>query len=356
MSPMALDYVISALVTLLVVVDPVGFAPPASRAARRADCWRDPDGRGADRYLVAGATCYLAAGVPHRRRTVVVFDRHRDGVRRAHAPRRRDRRACHRRARAQHCGLPAGDSIDGGAGCHHRDRVVGRARAARSAAARAVASGHRRGRSVLFRRLPVRGPARPRARRHRQSRAVAAAGRAARGVGGAIRRRRHPRHIRLNAIYPSLTMAGHARCSSGVLARASHAESTKPQKHRPCMDNPISHALPAKAFHIRAAQPADVLALMRLKRLLAEAEDSLQAVRAHALDWLPDGFGPNPGFTAYVAEVGSAIVGMATCSRRTITGWNGPILFLQDLFVEPAHRRCGIAEALMARVRALARA
>ena len=121
------------------------------------------------------------------------------------------------------------------------------------------------------------------------------------------------------------------------------------------MDHPISTALPAKAFHIRAAQPADVLALMRLKRLLAEAEDSLHAVRASPTDWLRDGFGPHAGFIAYVAEVGSVVVGMATCSRRTITGWNGPILFLQDLFVEPGHRRCGIAEALMARVAALAR-
>lgn len=120
------------------------------------------------------------------------------------------------------------------------------------------------------------------------------------------------------------------------------------------MDNPITDAPPAVAFHIRAAQPADVPALMRLKRLLAEAEDSLHAVRAGTADWLRDGFGPHAGFTAYLAEVGSAAVGMATCSRRTITGWNGPILFLQDLFVEPTHRRRGIAEALIARVAALA--
>jgi len=110
----------------------------------------------------------------------------------------------------------------------------------------------------------------------------------------------------------------------------------------------------AAAFHIRAAQPADVPALMRLKRLLAEAEDSLHAVRANAADWLRDGFGPQAGFTAYVAEVDGAVVGMATCSRRTITGWNGPILFLQDLFVEPSYRRHVIGAALIARTAALA--
>jgi ribosomal protein S18 acetylase RimI-like enzyme len=121
------------------------------------------------------------------------------------------------------------------------------------------------------------------------------------------------------------------------------------------MDNRTTDASAMAAFRIRAAEPADVPALMRLKRLLAEAEDSLHAVRANAADWLRDGFGPHAGFTAFVAEVGSAVVGMATCSRRTITGWNGPVLFLQDLFVEPAHRRCGIAEALVARVATLAR-
>jgi ribosomal protein S18 acetylase RimI-like enzyme len=121
------------------------------------------------------------------------------------------------------------------------------------------------------------------------------------------------------------------------------------------MDNRITNAPRLAGFHIRAAEPADVPALMRLKCQLAEAEDSLHAVRAGAADWLRDGFGPQAGFTAYVAEVGGAVVGMATCSRRTITGWNGPILFLQDLFVEPAHRRRGIAETLMARVAAMAR-
>jgi len=120
------------------------------------------------------------------------------------------------------------------------------------------------------------------------------------------------------------------------------------------MDNRITSTSPSAVFQIRAAQPADVPALMRLKRLLAEAEDSLHAVRASAADWLSDGFGPHAGFTAYVAEIDRTVVGMATCSRRTITGWNGPILFVQDLFVEPAYRRHGIGAALMARVAALA--
>jgi GNAT superfamily N-acetyltransferase len=111
------------------------------------------------------------------------------------------------------------------------------------------------------------------------------------------------------------------------------------------------------SFRVRAARPADVPALMRLKRLLAQGEDSLHAVRATTAEWLRDGFGSDAGFTAFVAEdeIAEVVVGVATCSRRTITGWNGPVIFLQDLFVEPDHRRHGIASALMARVAAYAR-
>lgn len=110
------------------------------------------------------------------------------------------------------------------------------------------------------------------------------------------------------------------------------------------------------AFRVRAAEPRDVAALMRLKRLLAEGEDSAHAVCASEADWLRDGFGPEAGFTAFVADqAGSGdIIAMATCSRRKITGWNGPVIFLQDLFVEPAYRAHGVARALIARVAAYA--
>jgi GNAT superfamily N-acetyltransferase len=109
------------------------------------------------------------------------------------------------------------------------------------------------------------------------------------------------------------------------------------------------------AFRVRPAEPKDIPALMRLKRLLAQDENALHAVRASEADWLRDGFGPNAGFTAFVAEDFSGVIGMATCSRRAVTGWNGPVIFLQDLFVESHCRHHGVASALMARVAALAR-
>ena len=108
-------------------------------------------------------------------------------------------------------------------------------------------------------------------------------------------------------------------------------------------------------FSVRQAQPKDVPALMRLKRLLAQGENALHAVRASEADWLRDGFGPNAGFTAFVAEDFSGVIGMATCSERVVTGWSGPVVFLQDLFVETAYRRNGVARALIARVAAHAK-
>jgi ribosomal protein S18 acetylase RimI-like enzyme len=110
----------------------------------------------------------------------------------------------------------------------------------------------------------------------------------------------------------------------------------------------------SRAVAVRPATPSDIPALMRLKRLLAESENSLHAVRAVAADWLRDGFGPDAGFCAFVAEHHEAVIGMATCSRRVVTGWNGPVVYLQDLFVEPGHRARGVAGALMARVAAYA--
>ena len=118
-----------------------------------------------------------------------------------------------------------------------------------------------------------------------------------------------------------------------------------------------TEGLRSGSFCVRAAQPVDIPELMQLKLLLAQGEDALHAVCASAADWLRDGFGPGAGFTAFVAEAGPSgtIIGMAICSRRTITGWNGPLIFLQDLFVEPDYRQLGAARALMARVAAYAR-
>lgn len=106
---------------------------------------------------------------------------------------------------------------------------------------------------------------------------------------------------------------------------------------------------PSVSFRLRAAEPADVPALLEMKRKLQVAENSEAALRANPDDWLRDGFGPEAKFAAYVADWAGVPVGMLTCSERYYTSWAGSTLYIQDLYVEAGARRQGIATALLAR-------
>ncbi len=105
---------------------------------------------------------------------------------------------------------------------------------------------------------------------------------------------------------------------------------------------------------VRAARPADVGAMLHMKLQMAIQERTEFALRATAEDWLRDGFGPQARFEACVAEHRATVIGMATFSARYYTGWAGSSLYVQDLYVEPAHRRSGVASALLAQVAAVA--
>jgi ribosomal protein S18 acetylase RimI-like enzyme len=106
--------------------------------------------------------------------------------------------------------------------------------------------------------------------------------------------------------------------------------------------------------HVRAATPADVPALLRLKRQLAILEKAEFVLRATEGDWLRDGFGPQAQFTAFVAEHAGTIVGMVTASERYYTSWAGCTLYIQDIYVDPRYRGRGIGAALLGCVAALA--
>jgi ribosomal protein S18 acetylase RimI-like enzyme len=115
--------------------------------------------------------------------------------------------------------------------------------------------------------------------------------------------------------------------------------------------------MPVKSasHHVRPATPADVPALLRLKRQLAIQEGAEFALRATGSDWRRDGFGPQAQFTAFVAEQAGVIVGMVTASERYYTSWAGSTLYIQDIYVDPACRGRGIGAALLGCVAALAR-
>jgi GNAT superfamily N-acetyltransferase len=107
---------------------------------------------------------------------------------------------------------------------------------------------------------------------------------------------------------------------------------------------------------IRAAGPEDVPLLLELFRELAvyeRLEDQLQATEERLDDAL---FGERPAATALIAERGPEVAGYALffttfSSFLTIRG-----VWLEDLFVRPAHRGGGVGKALLAAVAAHVRA
>lgn len=119
------------------------------------------------------------------------------------------------------------------------------------------------------------------------------------------------------------------------------------------MEEPVLN--PARAgYAIRPATRADVGELLRLVRELAAYEklehmaEGTEPMLAEAL------FGAHPAAEALVAERGGRAIGFALFFTTFSTFLCKPGLYLEDLFVEPAHRGDGIGKALLARLAALA--
>jgi len=107
-------------------------------------------------------------------------------------------------------------------------------------------------------------------------------------------------------------------------------------------------------FLIRAAARADVPELLRLIRELAvyeKLEDQAKGTEPALAAAL---FGPRPVCEALVAEAGGRAVGFALYFITFSTFLCKPGLYLEDLFVEPAHRGSGIGKALLSRLAAIA--
>jgi GNAT superfamily N-acetyltransferase len=103
---------------------------------------------------------------------------------------------------------------------------------------------------------------------------------------------------------------------------------------------------------IRKATPADVPVVLALVKDLAAYEREPDAVVATEADFLRDGFGEAPAFHVLVAEEDAAVVGFALYFFSYSTWVGRRCLYLEDLFVQPAHRGKGAGVSLM---RALAK-
>lgn len=106
---------------------------------------------------------------------------------------------------------------------------------------------------------------------------------------------------------------------------------------------------------IRAATVNDVPLLAAMIRELAEFERELHLVVMTEQNLARDGFGPHPKFRAVVAEWNGRPAGYALFFGFYST-WEGrPGLFLEDLYVRPEFRSCGIGKALLGHVARTAR-
>lgn len=99
------------------------------------------------------------------------------------------------------------------------------------------------------------------------------------------------------------------------------------------------------SFLVRQSIPTDVSAIMRLIHELALFEKAPNEVIASEETLLKSGFGENPLFISWVAEMQGNVVGMALCYIRYST-WKGPVLYLEDLVVTENARGMGIGKVL----------
>jgi GNAT superfamily N-acetyltransferase len=109
-----------------------------------------------------------------------------------------------------------------------------------------------------------------------------------------------------------------------------------------------------KPHTLRAAREADLPAIVGLITELAVFEklEHLVVVTPESLQ--PHLFGPRPAAEAVVAEVGGTVVAFALFFHNFSTFLGKPGLYLEDLYVQPAHRGTGLGRALLQHLAALA--
>lgn len=112
------------------------------------------------------------------------------------------------------------------------------------------------------------------------------------------------------------------------------------------------------SFQLRPAAPADVPALLGLIGELARFEHLEHLMVATAASLEHHLFGPRPSAEAVVADIGKGdsanVVAFALFFTNFSTFLGRPGLYLEDLYVQPEHRRQGMGKALLCHLGALA--
>ena len=99
-------------------------------------------------------------------------------------------------------------------------------------------------------------------------------------------------------------------------------------------------------FRIRKAVKEDCEQLMELVRELAEFEKAPDEVTVSMEEFIDCGFGKNPVWEAFVAELDEKILGMSLFYVRYST-WKGRRLYLEDLIVTESARGKGLGKILL---------
>ena len=102
-------------------------------------------------------------------------------------------------------------------------------------------------------------------------------------------------------------------------------------------------------MNIRKGNRQDMEAVLGLIQDLANFEKEPNAVVITVEDLIRDGFGSNPLFQVFVAEVELEVVGIALYYYRYST-WKGKTIHLEDLVVKEKMRGSGVGFALYSEV------
>ena len=102
-------------------------------------------------------------------------------------------------------------------------------------------------------------------------------------------------------------------------------------------------------MNIRKGEKKDMKAVLDLIQDLANFEREPDAVEVTVADLERDGFGEDPLFYTFIAEVGDKIVGIALYYYRYST-WKGKTIHLEDLIVKEDMRGAGVGFALYSKI------
>lgn len=105
---------------------------------------------------------------------------------------------------------------------------------------------------------------------------------------------------------------------------------------------------------LRPAEPRDLTAIVGLITELAEFENLVHLVQATPEKLAPHLFGPKPAAECLVGEVDGEVVAFALFFSNFSTFLAQPGLYLEDLYVQPAHRGSGLGQALLLHLARLA--